>query len=153
MSDEEFEQSDMPFFSVVNCIESAYSQSLFSLLAHQHYHILHLDGSKVVDKASLLLQTKNDLPPVDDLNPHNWDALADYLWNGLYDLKSNAVALVWTDAHRLAGSDLQDFLNAVRIFSDVSRQVARGEGGFPRPMTLLLFLVGDGNEYRSLASF
>jgi len=153
MSDSEAELIDLPSFALVNCIASANTRDLWSLLGQQAYHILHLHGDGVVDKASLLAQAKNDLPHVDDLEPHNWDALSDYLWNGLYDLDSDKVAVIWTDSQQLAHADLQDFLDAVRIFSDLSRQLGQAEGGFPRPMILLLFLVGDGPEYRALTTF
>lgn len=57
---------------------------------------------------------------------------------------------MWTQAQRLAHGDLQDFLDAIRILSDVARQVMDGANSFPRPLTMLLFLVGDGSEFRRL---
>ena len=146
----ETEEADMPAFALVNCIATQDLERLTGLLERQDFLVIRLDGTNVTDKASFLKQAEADLPRPTDLFPHNWDALADTLWNGLFDLKANQVALVWTQAQRLAHGDLQDFLDAIRILSDVARQVMDGANSFPRPLTMLLFLVGDGSEFRRL---
>jgi hypothetical protein len=144
--------SDAPAFSVVNCVAADDAADLAIVLEQDGYHILYLNGLAVVDKPSLLAQAKLDLPAVPDLEPHNWDALSDYLWNGLFDLPHDRIALVWKDAHVLAHSDLQTLLEAVRVITDLARQVVQAAGGFPHSLTLLLFLVGYGPEYRPLSA-
>lgn len=142
----------VPTFSLVNCIASQDGDALMALLAEEGYHVIPLHGESVVDRASLFAQAKQDFPSVEGLSPHNWDALADYLWNGLYDLNTDTVALVWTDAHQIVDRDLQDFLTAVITLTHLSRELAASAGGFNRSLTLLLFFVGDGVSFRPLSA-
>ncbi|MGH3901191.1 MAG: hypothetical protein ACRDTA_23665 [Pseudonocardiaceae bacterium] len=86
------------------------------------------------------------------MRPGNWDALADYLWNGRYDLGHEQVALVWTDADQIVHGDLQDFLDGLRVLTGVADSVRQGASGSSPPITLLIFLVGDGPEFRRLAT-
>lgn len=136
-------------FALVNCIAAADRDDLASRLAAYGFVSITLYGARVHDKESFLGQAAIDLP-CGDLQPHNWDALADVGWNVLYDLQADRVALVWTDAQNMVNGDLQDFLDAVRVLTDVSRSVLQGSGGFPRRTAFLLFLVGEGPQFRSL---
>lgn len=141
----------MPTFSLVTAVATVDGPNLAELLAERDVHVLALDGGDATDKASALAMAQRDLPDVPDLMVHNWDALADYLWNVLYDVPTDEVALVLGDAHVLAAHDLQTLLEFVGVVRDVARSVSDGSGGFPRHTTLRLFLVGDGPAYRPLA--
>jgi Barstar (barnase inhibitor) len=126
-------------FALINVVAATDLDRLVAALADEGYVAIVLDGSNITDKASLLAQADIDLPRPDDLHPHNWDALADTLWNGLVDAAADQLAIVWTGAHHLARSDLQDFLTAVDILARTARDV---------PKAVLIFLVGDGPEFR-----
>jgi Barstar (barnase inhibitor) len=137
-------------FSPVNCVAQADLVPLRDALDGGGFAVLTLDGKPVRDKESLLAQAEIDLPPVEGMRPVNWDALADYLWNVLAELHAEQVALVWTDADQIVHGDLQDLLDALRVFAGVADGVQDGTGGFPRPTTFLIFLVGEGPEFRRL---
>lgn len=141
---------DEPAFAVVNCVASADEDQLREVLQRQGFSLLTLSGAGVRDKPGFLKQAAADLPPVEDLEPHNWDAFADYLWNVIAAATSDQVALLWTDADSLERSDLQVFLDAVRGITDVARGVMSGEGGFPREVVFLAFLLGSSPEYPRL---
>lgn len=143
------EDADLPPFTLVNCVAQVDLPRLEELLRGAGFHVIALDGKLVNDKASLLGQAELDLPPVAGMRPANWDALADYLWNGLRELGEEQVALVWTDADRTVHGDLQDLMDALRVLTGVADAILEGDG-FPQPTTLLIFLVGDGPEFRRL---
>ena len=145
------EDADIPAFTLVNCVAQIDLPQLQELLHSTGFHVIALDGKLVNDKASFLAQAEIDLPHVAGMRPANWDALADYLWNGLYELGEEQVALVWTDADQTVHGDLQDLMDALRVITGVADGVRDGHG-FPRPTTLLIFLVGDGPEFRRLAA-
>ncbi len=80
----------------------------------------------------------------------NWSGFDDYLWGVVAE--TDAVAIVWSDAHRMLGGGLGDLMLAVEAITDLARQVADGsESGFPRPVTLRLVLVGDGPDFPPVA--
>ena len=137
-------------FRVVNCIAACDEPELRTLLAAQGFELLVLRGHGVRDKATFLDQVAADLPRTDGLQPHNWDAFADVLWNVLYDLPHDRVALLWTDADVIVGSDLQDFVDALLAITGVARSVMSGEGSFPRQMTFLTFVLGAAPGYQRL---
>lgn len=145
------EPDDGPVFGLLNCLSTTDEPAVRALLAERGFATLELRGEMVRDKAELLDQFAAGLPGVGDLRPHNWDALADVLWNVLYDLDEERVALVWTGAQTLVESDLQDLLDAVRVVSDVARSVGSASGGFPRQTTFVLVMLGDGPQFRRLA--
>ena len=79
----------------------------------------------------------------------NWDAFADVLWGMLAGIAEDRVALVWTDADALAGSDLQTLITASIILSNTVEDVIGTEHGFPHAMIFRTLLFGNGDMYRS----
>ncbi|CAN5611490.1 hypothetical protein BH23ACT3_BH23ACT3_12000 [soil metagenome] len=131
-------------FSIVNAIAVDHLDALLAELDRQEFQVVRLDGRGATDKDTFLARADTDLPRPDDLHPHNWDALADTLWNGLIDLAAaghHQIAVVWTAANELARSDLQDFVTAVDVLVQVARDVEP---------SVIVCLVGDGPEYRHL---
>ena len=104
-------------FALVNTVATADLDRLLGILADDGATVVRFHGDGVTDKASFLTQADGDFPRPPDLHPHNWDAFADTLWNGLADMGDGDIAIIWTDAHELARGDLQDFLMAVEIIS------------------------------------
>jgi hypothetical protein len=138
---------DDPTFSLVNTVAAADEDRLVALLDQRGFARLMLNGQEVRDKASFLRQVTTDLPAVEGMEAHNWDAFADLYWNIVFEITDDQVALVWTAAQVMVHGDLTDFLDAVRILSDVARSIMNDE---PRKQAVLLFLVGDGREFRPL---
>jgi hypothetical protein len=141
---------DGPAFSVVTCLASSDEEALRGILDRRGFSTFTLHGAGVHDKSGFLKQAAADLPTSEGMDPHNWDAFADVLWNVVYEADAEQVGLLWTGADSLAHSDLQDFLDAVRGIIDVARSVMSGEGSFPRETTMLTFLLGSGPEFRRL---
>ena len=56
------------------------------------------------------------------------------------------VAILWHDAHKILNGNVPDLLTAVGTLADVSLQVATTLHGFPHPMALHIFLIGEGNN-------
>jgi hypothetical protein len=138
-----------PAFGPVNCVAQVDLARLREVLRRHGFAVIDLDGKAVRDKATLLAQAEFDLPPVEGMRPGNWDALADYLWNGLYESGEERVALVWTDADQIVHGDLQDLLDGLRVLTSVADSIREGVS-FPQRTTLLIFLVGEGPEFRHL---
>jgi hypothetical protein len=131
-----------PAFALVNCVAQVDLLQLEEVLHRSGYSVIGLDGKLVRDKASFLAQAEVDLPKVDGMRPGNWDALADYLWNGLQQLGEEQVALLWTDADQTVHGNLQDFVDVLLVLTGVATGI--------QPITFLIFLVGDGPEFRRL---
>ena len=138
------EDADVPPFALVNCVAQVDLLKLEEVLHGAGFHVIGLDGKLVRDKASFLAQAEVDLPQVAGMRPGNWDALADYVWNGLHELGEEQVALLWTDADQTVHGDLQDFLDVLQVLTGVAAGI--------QPTTFLIFLLGDGPEFRRLAA-
>jgi hypothetical protein len=128
-------------FSFLNAVATDDLDDLLGALAADDITPIRFDGSGVTDKDSFLARADIDLPRPEDLHPHNWDALADTLWNGLAATEGAMLAIVWTDADRMAHGDLQDFLVAVDLLVTAARSAS---------VPVLLFLVGSGAGFRRL---
>jgi Barstar (barnase inhibitor) len=136
-----------PTFALVNAVAATEADRLASLLEQRGFALLTLHGDEVRDKASFLRQVAADLPPIEGMEAHNWDAFADWYWNVLFEAEDDQVALLWTAAQVMAHGELTDFLDAVRILTDAARSIM--DAG-PRDRAVLLFLIGDGPEFRPL---
>ncbi|PYS30269.1 MAG: hypothetical protein DMF75_16190, partial [Acidobacteria bacterium] len=77
----------------------------------------------------------------------NWDALTDSLWGGLAELGKERVALIWTNAQRMLEHGLQDLLIANGCFEHIASTMATTKYGISRPIMLVVFLVGEGNNF------
>lgn len=134
---------------LTNCVNQANFDKLMSDLHEHGYRIVVLNGATVQDKLSFLRQAGTDLPqPAELIAKDNWDAFSDSLWCGLYEFPDTKVAIVWTHAQNMVNGNLEDFLVAVSSLADVGIEVANTEHGFPHPMSLVIFLVGEGVNFR-----
>jgi Barstar (barnase inhibitor) len=133
----------------VSCLNQSDLGSVRAALEEAGWRTLVLDGANVVDKASLLEQVNAELPLPEGLRAHNWDAFADVLWGMLAGIAEDRVALVWTDADVLAGSDLQTLITASIILSNTVDDVIGTEHGFPHAMIFRTLLFGNGDMYHS----
>ncbi len=131
----------------VTCVHTDSASTLDEALNAAEYDIVTLRGESIGDTASLFGQIGRDLPGDTDPPTHNWDALADWIWQFMAARGSNRIALVWRDAHVLLNSSLPALFKTVQIVSDVSREAEAGEGGFPFPVRIVLCLVGDGDGF------
>ncbi len=133
---------------LINCVAHSDLDALDATLAEWNFRTLYLRGENITGKETFLARAETDLPTPIGLRPHNWDAFSDCLLGGLRELTEDRVAIVWTDAHLMPSNDLQDFLIAMRIFTDVARVANTGGAGLSHEVMLHLFLVGRGSSFR-----
>lgn len=114
------------------------------------FRLLMMDGTSVVD-ATTLLQTANRALPHPLGEPIcDWPTLEDGLWQGLADMAERGdcrIAICWMEAHRMLKGGLADLLLAIDCFRGLSAQVTTSDQGFPRPMALRTFLIGEGANF------
>jgi len=138
---------NIPNFGVVTCLHISALQTVRDLFDDLNCTVFELQGNLVCDKVSFLRQANGDLPCPEGLEPYSWDAFMDCLWWGLADIDTSQVAILWTDAHIMLEGGLPDLLSAVSCFEQIARSVATIEQGFPRPLILHIFLLGEGINF------
>ena len=58
-------------------------------------------------------------PPYTAENGHNWDALDDSLWGGLFNFSSEKIVIVWQSAGKMKNNDINCFEIVCDIFSNL----------------------------------
>ena len=106
--------------------------------------VLRVDGSSIVDRASLMLRFADDLGIADGRRPSGWDGLSDCVRTVVAGLHASRAVIVWSHAEQLARHSMDDLLATVVVFSDLARAVQTTKTGFPRPLRLQLVLAGEG---------
>jgi hypothetical protein len=135
---------------VVSCVQTQSSQTLIQSLKQDGYKIFELNGKTIKDSGSFFEEAIRKLPldPVLASGNVNWDAFSDSLWSGLDELESARMAILWTDCSGMLEWNLCEFLTAVDSFKQVSMSLYDAESGASVRITLLLFLMGDGANFR-----
>jgi len=110
---------------------------------------LHSEGwtvfrlpQNIVDKDSFFDAVRQTLPLDPPLMTNrSWDALADSLWQGLYCLPNNRLAIIWPDSNALATGDAKDYKTVVGILTDCSELLADATATNGRTKTLAVILA------------
>jgi RNAse (barnase) inhibitor barstar len=105
-----------------------------------------LQGRGVFDEASFFREVAKALRPPSTFG-HNWDALGDILGD-LADGPSRRVALLWREAERSLGRDVQTVVAALLAFSRAADDLA----GEDPPTQLEVFVLGEGAAFGSPAA-
>ena len=133
---------------VVTCVSQKSLEVLKNFLTENGFRLFELNGENIRDKASFFVEAGEQLPHEPGLIARtSWDAFLDTLRGGLAVLEDGKVAIVWTHVENILASGLADLLVAVDCFQDAASDLAITEPGFPRPMLLRVFLVGEGNNF------
>jgi|SRR5687768_4262538 len=108
--------------------------------ADQQAAIHFIRGDHVVDRDSFFDAVRATLPlfpPV--FSRDNWDALSDSIWNGLNELNTTRVLIIWSDSHHMKESP-EDFEMALNVLEDVIEGLASPQAtvGKPKEVTVLL---------------
>ncbi len=123
---------------------------LESSLHFWQFRLLMVDGTGITDAASLCQAANRVLPhPLGD-PICDWNSLEDGLWQGLAAMAERGdcrIAICWTQAHAMLKSGLPDLLLAIDCFRGLAAQVVTSNQGFPRPMALRTFLIGEGPNF------
>ncbi len=141
-------------FSVLSCVSAQSLDALETVLREMDYKVFEIDGSRIEDAQTFFQIAKNILP----LDPPtsgrvNWDALSDSVGGGLDLLGEPRVAFVWTRVERMLDHGLSDLLMASYCFRDVAISVHDPQTGISTIVDLLIFLVGEGNNFMALETF
>ncbi len=147
--------SSTPYrFPVLSCVNAQSLNALKSMLQMMAYKVFEIDGSRIEDAQTFFQIAKKVLPLDPPISGRvNWDALSDSMWGGVDRLGEPRVAYVWTNVERMLDRGLYDLLMASSCFQDVAVSVHDPQHGISTVVDLLVFLVGEGNNFRALEAF
>ena len=79
------------------------------------------------------------------LNPplrssRSWDALADSLWQGLYDLKVPRTVILWIDTALFREESPEDFDTALAVLTGITEELADQGPTAGRPMEVCVYV-------------
>lgn len=105
------------------------------------YTTFVLPASGIVDRASFFDAVRATLPldpPV--VGARSWDALSDSLWEGLYALPDQRIAILWPNARTMARTASSDFETALNVLTDVVSLLAdpRATVGRPKEVAIVV---------------
>ena len=114
--------------------------------------IFELDGQRITDFPSFFSQARSSLPQDPPLGPYpQWDAFSDSLWGGLLALNSALAVVIWRDVDRMFEGGIPDLFIALECFQDVARGIAQKAPGSTDDLSLNVFLLGKGANFRPLS--
>ena len=99
----------------------------------------------VNDRASFFDAVRSTLPldpPV--VSSHSWDALSDSLWEGLFALEDQRIAILWPGTHTMAHTAAPDLEMALNVLRDVTGSLADPTATSNRPKVVAVVVHGDG---------
>jgi hypothetical protein len=93
---------------------------------------------EISDHASFVRAVQTLLPLDPEWHGTSWDALADSLMEGLWELPDSRIAILWPDAKRYADSEPDTW--AFEVMRQVSEQVGdvRASAGNPKDVAFVL---------------
>jgi hypothetical protein len=127
----------------VHVLDGSLEADLRRALVRRGFSVLSLNGGAVRDERSFFEEASRSL----GFPPHfggNWDAFIDSLGD-LGGGGPRRLALLWTDADRSLGADLQTFLTAVGVLRDAALDLGSGERS--APVQLEFFLLGSAPAF------
>jgi len=135
--------------SVINFVNRVSLDELRLFLRENKFRVFESEGRGVRDKGSFFARAIETLPQDPELvaGDPNWDALVDSLWGGLARLDDSRVAILWLEVEKMLERGVPDLLVAACCFQRLASEVSKTEHGFPHPMLLTVFLVGDGENF------
>jgi hypothetical protein len=140
-------------------VNTKHLQLLQAVLLTKGFAVLSLDGREIRTASSLFGAIWRQLPvgdarrsDADWCNPANWDwnAAADFLWQGLSELGPRKIAMLWTDADVLWQENSQTFGDAEEMFEAVGESLRKPvPEGSAEEVQLLVFTVGASGSFSS----
>ncbi len=129
--------------AVINYVDSRDHDALVERLRSWGADVVHVDGAEAVDKQTVLEAFGGS--GMLSRPPRNWESLADILAGAVQSMSSQAVAVVWTDAHRMLEGGLSDLITAADILTEISREMTKAGRIF------VTYLEGTGANFPRLA--
>jgi len=132
--------SNGPISCVAHCDRARLDETLSKFGAH----VVSLDGSQVIDQATLFdafatLLQREESPLT------KWAALQDLLHQAVIDAGVSPVVLVWEHADRLVAADVELFLNVTSLLAGLVNTAYTVD-----EIDLYIFLTGDTDGYPRL---
>jgi RNAse (barnase) inhibitor barstar len=139
-------------FPIVKCIDEKDSGELKSILETNKFQVFEIGGLDVNNQESFFRSIVNKLPLDPPLSGKvHYDAFTDSLWGGLSELEVSNVAIIWNHTGSILNGNLNDLLKILQCFDQVKREIECLDYGIPKPMRLLVFLMGNGVNFSKLS--
>jgi hypothetical protein len=139
-------------FPIVKCFDEKDSRELKSILETNQFQLFEIGGLEVNCQESFFRSIVDRLPLDPPLSGNvHYDAFTDSLWGGLSELEVSNVAIIWNHADRMLNGNLNDLLKILQCFDQVKREIGCLDYGIPKPMRLLVFLMGNGINFSRLS--
>lgn len=108
---------------------------------HAGYTTFVLPAEDIVDRVSFFNAVRATLPLDPPLmGTRSWDAMSDSLWEGLYGLPDQRIAILWPNARAMASAASPDFEMALNVLTDVATSLANPHAtrGKPKELTVII---------------
>jgi hypothetical protein len=136
----------------LNCFDQRDLFEIKSYLTQHGFFIFEIDGSTITDATTFYDTARKVLPSDPPFGPIvSWDGFVDSFFGGLNELKEPKVAVIWTHVEKMLLGSLRDLLDITNCLNDVAVQVISPSTGVSVPVSLVLFLVGEGENFPAFA--
>ncbi len=143
-------EQPQPRLRVVNFVSSKSLANVRQFLKQYGFCVFELIGESIEDAQSFFAKAHNLFPQDPPLGSRvNWDAFLDSLRGGLANLEEKRVAFIWTNAEKMLGHGIADLFIAAECFQQLASDVATTEYGLSEPIELLIFLIGEGDNFKA----
>lgn len=140
----------MQKFSIITYLNEKVIDKLKEYLIQQGFEIYELNGKKINDAKSFFKAIINILPLDPPLSESvNYDAFVDSVWGGLDELGKERVALIWNNSDNMLLIDYDNFTKICKCFSDLEMHLKTTEFGLEKPISFLIFMMGNGEKFNS----
>jgi hypothetical protein len=139
-------------FRFVNCVHQRERDLLKDFLGELRFQIFELDGAYIENKTTFLEAVNKQWPRTKELGGYGWDQWNSVFGAGLEDLESERVALIWYYPEHLINGDLPSFLIAYELLWQMAQLAITEPEQFSHMRTLLIFLVGNGDNFPPFSS-
>ncbi|MDV9186833.1 hypothetical protein R6L23_01040 [Streptomyces sp. SR27] len=103
--------------------------------------VLEISTSGEVDKVAFFDAVGESIPLSPPLGPiRNWDGLSDSMWNGIYEMKSPRVVIIWADSQPTAAAS-GDFYVELVTFKELVGTLGDPRYTQGRPVELSVYLA------------
>ena len=137
----------------LNCVNQSELFEVKSHLTQHGFSIFEVDGSTITDARAFYETARTVLPADPPFGPMvSWDGFVDSFFGGLHELKEPKVAVVWTHVEMMLRGNLRDLMDITNCINDVAVQVISPRSGISVPVTLQLFLLGEGENFPPFAT-
>lgn len=130
----------MEFFKIgLNYIDE---EKITSILDENKTCPLFFLGNEIADKDGFYRDIRDNFPLDPPLlgNSVNWDALADSLWGGIFNLEKSNVFFVWRGHKKMQENDRKSYLVATEVLTSIANTLSEPKYTSGRPVDLFILI-------------